>query len=82
MIFVILIKIAHESVFIEISNLKNSKLIIGHVYRPPGHDIHTFNDKFEILIQNISMERTECFLAGDYNIYLLNYETMLILSHL
>ena len=40
-------KDCYESVFIEISNLKNSKVIIGCVYRPPGHDKCTFNDKFE-----------------------------------
>ena len=40
-----------ESVFIEISQLKNSKLIIGCVYIPPGHDIRTFDDKVELVIQ-------------------------------
>ena len=44
-------KDCYESVFIEMSNLKNSKLIIGCDYRPPGHDIRTFNNKFELLIQ-------------------------------
>ena len=68
-------KDCYESVFMKISNLKNSKLIIGCVYRARGHGIRTFNSKFETLTQHISMERTECYLAGDYNINLLNYET-------
>ena len=51
-------KDCYESVLIQISKLYNSKLNIGCVYRPPGHDICTLNDIFELLIQNISTERT------------------------
>ena len=68
-------KDCYESVLIQIYKLYNSKLNIGCVYRPLGHEICTLNDKFEILIQNISTERTECFLAGEYNINLLTCET-------
>ena len=65
----------YESVFIEISNVKKCKIIVGYIYRPPGQDVRKFNDQFEVLIQNIASQKAESLLAGDYNINMLNYET-------
>ena len=63
-------------VCIEILNSRKRKLIIGCIYRPPGHDINminVFNDQFERLLQSISNEKCECLLTGDYNVDLLKY---------
>ena len=64
-----------ESVLIEILNSRKRKLIMGCIYRPHGHDINVFDDQFERLLQSISNEKSECLLAGDYNVDLLKHES-------
>ena len=64
-----------ESVFIEISkdNLHSGKnIIVGVLYRPPGNDIRTFNEKLELILQKIRRENKISYILGDFNINLLN----------
>ena len=67
-----------EAVFIEIQIdavqcIKN--VIIGVIYRPPGTDLCEFNVMIGELLVNIKAENKLCYLMGDYNINLLNYES-------
>ena len=64
-----------ESVFIEINkdNFHSRKnIIVGVLYRPPGNDIRTFNEKFELILQKIRRENKISYILGDFNINLLN----------
>ena len=67
-----------ESVFIEIQidavqSFKN--VIIGVIYRPPGTDLCEFNVMIGELLEKIKAENKFCYVMGDYNINLLNYES-------
>ena len=66
-----------ECMFIEICAdfLDISKnIIIGIIYRPPGADLKQFNDVFNDVLSNIKAERKVCYLMGDWNVNLLNYD--------
>ena len=66
-----------ESVFIEIPKdvFKLGKnVIIGTIYRPPGTDITQFNKKLEAVVVKIQKENKKCYIMGDYNMNLLNYD--------
>ena len=67
-----------ETVFIEMEKrhqLQNHNVIIGVIYRSPNQDISSFNDKMSNIVNVVRMENTTCYLLGDYNIYILNYES-------
>ena len=67
-----------ESVFLEIPNSifnTGKNIIIGVIYRPPGTDMDTFNSEFSNLLDVIKTENKVCYLLGDYNINLLNYDS-------
>ena len=64
-----------ESVFIEVNKDKlhvEKNIIIGVLYRPPGNDIRTFNEKLESILQKIRRENKISYILGDFNINLLN----------
>ena len=64
-----------ESVFIEINKDKlhlEKNIIIGVLYRPPGNDIRTFNEKLESILHKIRRENKVSYILGDFNINLLN----------
>ena len=66
-----------EYVFIEIDKTTLNKcrnVVIGVIYRPPKSDIVTFNDSLAVVLEKIKNENKICYLLGDYNIDLLNYE--------
>ena len=66
-----------ESVFIEIDKTTLNKcrnVVIGVIYRPPNSDIVTFNDSLAVVLEKLKNENKICYLLGDYNIDLLNYE--------
>ena len=66
-----------ESVFIEIDKdifQRGKNIIIGVIYRPPGTDLPTFNDSMSLMLSGLIRENKYCYLMGDYNINLLNYE--------
>ena len=62
-----------ECVFIEIHNAKKQQMIIGELYRPPNHDVDTFNVSFNTLLTKLEKENAKFLLAGDYNINLINH---------
>ena len=67
-----------ESVFIEIVNDQmhtKKDIIIGVIYRPPNSDMGAFIEKLNELTESLKTERKVCYLLGDFNINLLNYET-------
>ena len=69
--------IEFESVFIEINKdvfRKNKNLIIGVIYRPPDKDLKLSNTNMEDSLANLKNENKYCYLMGDYNINILNYE--------
>ena len=64
-----------ESIFIEVNKDKlhlEKNIIIGVLYRPPGNDIRTFNEKLESILQKIRRENKISYILGDFNINLLN----------
>lgn len=63
-----------ESLFVKIVVSSSESVTVGGIYRPPGGDIKEFNDAFERLSFKLNCHRSEVFLAGDYNINLLNYD--------
>jgi len=62
-----------ESIFVNIQTSPNP-ITVGAIYRPPGNNLKQFNDSIEDLLGKMRGCRTNFFLAGDYNINLLNYE--------
>ena len=66
-----------EMVFIEIhdGDLADGKnVIVGEGYRPPGHDLNGFNQIIQELLEKVQKENKTCYVMGDFNINLLNYE--------
>ena len=67
-----------ESLFIEISktdiNTENN-IVIGVVYRPPGGNIDDFNGVISNILDRIKTEKNILYLAGDFNINLLNADS-------
>jgi len=63
-----------ESIFANVSVSHNNKITVGTIYRPPGNNIEKFNISFEVLLNRISNRHCKTYLAGDFNINLLNYD--------
>ena len=65
-----------ESVFLEVMNEKKKNEIFACIYRHPSMDINSFNEKyFNDIIAKLTEEGKLCYLAGDFNIDLLQSET-------
>ena len=64
----------HEHAFIKVC-YKNIIMTIGVIYRPPNTDLIKFNSNYNNLLSKLSKEKSKCYIAGDFNINLLNYET-------
>jgi hypothetical protein len=62
-----------ESAFIELNDVFDCKIIVGVVYRPPGNDLAAFNSSFNNLQTKLSFLKCKCFIAGDFNVNLLNW---------
>ena len=45
------------------------------IYFPPGCELLQFNQDIELLFQNVTWEKAEFLLAGDFNVNLLNYDS-------
>ena len=63
-----------ESLFIELIRPREKNIIVGIVYRPPNHRLDDFLSTNNELLGNISRENKICFLMGDFNINLINYQ--------
>lgn len=63
-----------ESLFIEIVTSQGKNIIVGVIYRPPNSNVSTFLIKYNELIGKISRENKECYIIGDFNLNLMNYQ--------
>ena len=64
-----------ESVIFEVLNDKKKNEIFGCIYRHPSMDIETFNrNYFSDFIAKLTAENKICYLAGDFNVDLLQTE--------
>jgi len=62
-----------ECLFIKLPLHKRKDILIGSVYRPPGHPINDFITDFDGILSHLSKLKNQVFLAGDFNINLLRY---------
>ena len=64
-----------ESGFIELINTHTTNVLIGVVYKPPSASYDHFSEHINGILENISNENKKCYLMGDFNINLLQYDT-------
>lgn len=64
-----------ELLFVDIALTLRDKVTVGVIYRPPGDNLSIFNDHYCQLLDKIPHTKNNCFITGDFNINLLNYET-------
>ena len=50
-------------------------VIVTVIYRPPNTDTRLFTEKLGVLLDCIRNEKKLCYLIGDYNIDILNYDS-------
>ena len=62
-----------ECITVELCINKSKNIIVSCVYRTPGSDIQSFNDKIEMIIKKVNSTKKSIFVCGDLNIDLLNY---------
>lgn len=63
-----------ECMFLEVFPNKSKSFIIGNIYRHPNENIY-WNEKFEILLENVLSNEKELYLLGDFNRDLLKEQT-------
>ena len=63
--------------FFEIENKFGKNIIVGTLYRPPCNNINDFVDHLDEALDKICGENKHCYLMGDYNINLVNYDDSL-----
>ena len=66
-----------ESIFIEIEKDQNGchkNIVNGVIYRPPNQNLKHFTEKVNDLVHSLKSEKKCCYLLGDNNINLLNYD--------
>ena len=64
-----------EAVWVEIINAKAKNIVSCCLYRHPNTDIGEFIEYISKCLVKINKEKKECYLAGDFNIDLLKYDT-------
>ena len=68
-----------ETYFIELNRCElgiGKNVIIGVLYKPPNTDIEIFNEHLNQIMYTIKQERKLAYIMGDYNINLLNHDTL------
>ena len=63
-----------ESLFIEISRPHGKNIIGGVIYRPPNQRVGDFVSKHNDLLAKIFRENKICFIMGDFNLNLINFQ--------
>ena len=66
-----------ESVFIEIPKdvfRMDKNIIVGTVCHPTGTNLDKFYNRMEEVIIRIQNDNKKCYIMGDYNINLMNYD--------
>src|SRR6218665_2108711 len=66
---------SYESLFIKIVQHKITPLILGVIYRPPGKSPLTFNEEFVELVSELTVNKKEVILLGNFNLDLLKHIT-------
>jgi len=61
-----------DTAFVDVIEGRNSKFTVGVVYRPPDGELSIFNDCYFKLLDKLSGCKSKCYIAGDFNINLLN----------
>jgi len=69
-------------VFVEIVNEKGRNIVIGCIYRHPTFDLDSFNIMYSDLSEKINSENKEIVLMGDFNINLLNADSLILVISL
>ena len=64
-----------KSLFIEIKKPKGKNIIVGIVYRAPNLHPDDFLSKNTEVLDKISRENKICYLLGDFNLNLINFQT-------
>ena len=62
-----------ESFFVEITVPHGKNIIFGSVHRPPNQNTALFLDKFNDILSRISKDNRQCYVMGDFNLDLLQY---------
>ena len=62
-----------ESLFVEITVPHGKNIIVGCVYRPPNQNTALFLDKLNDILSYISRNNKQCYVMGDFNLDLLQY---------
>ena len=63
-----------ESTFVEIINETGKNCIVGCIYKHHNISPREFNETLENLLSKLAKEKKPCFLAGDFNMNLLQVE--------
>ena len=61
--------------FVEIAIPKGKNIIMGVIYRAPDNNLTTFINDFNEVLNKITKENNICYLMGDFNVNLMNYQT-------
>ena len=62
-----------ESIFVEIIVPQGKNIIVGCVYRPPNQNTALFLEKFNDILTIITTDNKHCYVMGDFNLDLLQY---------
>ena len=62
-----------ESIFIECT-IDKTTFVLGVIYRRPNTNMNDFNDTLTGVLDILRRKRCKCYLMGDYNLNLLNYD--------
>ena len=62
-----------ESLFVEITVPNGKNIIFGSVNGPPNQNTALFLDKFNDILSRISKDNKQCYVMGDFNLDLLQY---------
>ena len=62
-----------EPLFVEITVPHGKNIIVGCVYRPPNQNTALFLEKLNDILSHISKDNKQCYVMGDFNLDLLQY---------
>ena len=62
-----------ESLFVEITVPHGKNIVVGCVYRSPNQNTALFLDKLNDILSHISKDNKQCYVMGDFNLDLLQY---------
>ena len=70
-----------ECLFIELESIRKKPIVIGVIYRPPNTNVSSFiSDHLNPVLTHNLLRSKHCYIAGDFNINLLNQSSHLLTS--